>query len=236
MKILEVSTRTGSAKIAALKILGGAEADAKWYSEYVFTDVSSRFLQPAKEKFTAFRDMAYRAFDFNQSPKSQGFESDFGLVIASETLHTARDVPQALRHVRELLKAGGHLRMLETTRTMLGYGLAYGTFQDYRPAEEDKDSPFLTSAEWQQSLEQTGFSRIDVEPDDYPASFSVASTILATALAHIDHYSAVPASTVYVLCPSTEDVFGRTLKSELCNVGFEPVITALNDADLPDGS
>jgi acyl transferase domain-containing protein/NADPH:quinone reductase-like Zn-dependent oxidoreductase len=236
MKILEVGSGTGCATMIALNTLGGAEAEEKRYGEYVFTDISTRFLQPAQDRFVDFKDVAYRTLDFNRSPLSQGFTCDFDLIIASECLHTAEDVPQALRHVRELLKVGGHLLMLETTRTILGHGLAYGTFPSYWPMEEDKDSPFLTTEEWQRSLEQSGFSGIDLELDDYPAPFSIASTIMATALSTMSVDITVPASTVYIVSPSTEDLFGRTLASGLLDVGSRPIITSLDDADLPSGS
>lgn len=53
IRTLEVGAGTGSVTTVAFKILGEAKLDAKRYSDYMFTDVLGRFLQPAQEKFAA---------------------------------------------------------------------------------------------------------------------------------------------------------------------------------------
>lgn len=236
MKILEVGAGTGSATAVALSTLGGAEVDAKRYHRYVFTDVSSRFLQPAKEKFANFKDVTYQTFDFNQDPEHQQVNSGFDLVIASECFHSAVNVEKALSYVRRLLNPGGFLLMIETTRTMLGHGIAYGTFPDYWPADEKKDSPFLTRAEWKYNLQKSGFWDIDVELDDYAAPYTVASTILTCAVVPTTNSIPPEKPTLHIICSSSEDVIGQVLSQELIKGGVQPVIVSLCDADLPDGS
>jgi NADPH:quinone reductase-like Zn-dependent oxidoreductase/SAM-dependent methyltransferase len=236
MRILEVGAGTGSATGVAMAVLGGAGLDTKRYSEYVFTDVSSRFLHPAKERFAAFKEVSYRTFDFNQSPESQRFEGAFDLLIASECFHTARDISQALKHVRALLKPEGQLMMLETTRTMLGHGIAYGTFPDYWPTDEERDSPFLSSEEWQHHLRCSGFSGVDIELDDHPAPYTLASTILTKAVVQIADTVPVTDPEVYIICASTQDVFARALASGFAKVYTQTVVVSLDDADIPDGS
>lgn len=44
------------------------------------------------------------------------------------------------------------------------------------------DSPLMTKAQWQQALQENGFSGIDILLDDHEDPVSMASVIIATAI------------------------------------------------------
>jgi hypothetical protein len=106
----------------------------------------------------------------------------FDLIVASECLHATRNVLQSLQMLRKLLKPGGHLVMLETIRPILGHNLIYGTFPDWWGEDPEKDTPFLSSGDWHQTLKASGFSGVDIELADYEAPFGMVSTIMSTAV------------------------------------------------------
>ncbi|ORY09578.1 KR domain-domain-containing protein [Clohesyomyces aquaticus] len=220
LKILEIGAGTGSATQVALKALG-RDGDSKQYREYVFTDISSGFLQSAQRKLGSFKDVSYATFDFTRHPTEQGFDGGFDLIIASECLHTAKDVHRTLRNLRGVLNEGGRMILLETTRTFPGHGIAYGTFPDYWPDADVSNSPFITIEQWSNALQQTGFSGVDIGLDDYPPPLRIASTLLTTA--------------VGPPFPQRKKLV-ETLASILCSHSITPVLSTLEDCNLPQGS
>ncbi|KAF2265025.1 polyketide synthase [Lojkania enalia] len=239
MKIIEVGAGTGSATRVALRALG-ADTDSKRYSQYVFTDVSPAFFGPAQAKFAAYKGLSYQTLDINLDPLQQGLEAELDLVIASQALHTAKSIEKSLRNIRKLLKPGGKMILLETTRPWTGHNLAYGTFPDWWPDDGNKDSPFLSVEEWNNALHSTGFSGIDIELDDYPEPAKTVSTILTTSVEHcaptaLDITS--PRKIVFIVCHSTSNgVAQNSIATELRNRGFDPQLAASNLDQIPNNS
>ncbi|KAF2445451.1 polyketide synthase [Karstenula rhodostoma CBS 690.94] len=181
MNILEIGAGTGGATHEVLKSLQ-ADSSERLFNQYTFTDVSTAFLASAKSRFDLGTSMVFNTLDFERDPLEQGYEQQYDLVIASECLHTSRNVEQVLRHVRSLLKPDGQLLIVETTRTVKAHGLLLGTFPDYWVGEEDcrTDSPFLDESQWDSVLKRAGFSGIDLQLNDYPRPWSIASVFLST--------------------------------------------------------
>jgi NADPH:quinone reductase-like Zn-dependent oxidoreductase/SAM-dependent methyltransferase len=182
MDILEIGAGTGGATRIVLEALQ-ADSDEKLFEKYTFTDISTAFLSPAQAQFDfCSTSMAYGTLDIESDPGDQGYEQRYDLVIASESLHTVEKIEKALRHSRMLLRPGGRLIIVETTRALIGHGLVLGTFPDYWVGKEEGrfDSPFMTAAQWDTVLKRAGFSGIDVRLDDYPQPWNIASVLVAT--------------------------------------------------------
>lgn len=182
-KIIEIGAGTGGASRIVMDVLL-ARTGTKRYRRYRYSDISSAFLANAKLKFSTCRDIDYSVLDIEKCPIQQGYQSEYDLVIASEALHATADIKATLQNARKLLRPGGKMLLIETTRPTLGHGLVLGTFSDYWIGSEEyrKESPFLDALHWQIALIETGFSGLDICLDDYPPPYTVASVMLATAV------------------------------------------------------
>ncbi|OAG11453.1 polyketide synthase [Paraphaeosphaeria sporulosa] len=181
MNILEIGAGTGGATDVVLRSLR-ADSPERLFNQYTFTDVSTAFLTSARSRFDHGGFMVFNTLDFESNPLEQGYEQQYDLVIASECLHTSKNVEQALRNVRSLVKPNGQLLIVETTRTLRAHGLLLGTFPDYWVGTEDyrTDSPFLDERQWDSVLKLAGFSGIDLQLKDYPSPWNIASVFLST--------------------------------------------------------
>jgi acyl transferase domain-containing protein/NADP-dependent 3-hydroxy acid dehydrogenase YdfG/acyl carrier protein len=131
-------------------------------SEYVFTDVSSVFLDSAEQKFRSKPFFKYQSLDIERDPVEQGFDAHaFDIVIASDVLHATADLRASLANVRTLLSEGGLLVVLEAENATRWVDLVFGltdgwwrfTDRDLRP-----EYPLLPRDAWLRLLAEAGFS------------------------------------------------------------------------------
>lgn len=185
IRILEVGAGTGS---ATNEILPALKGDSAWrqYSEYRFTDTTPSFLADGEERFSKYGGMTFGTFDMEKSGESQGYQQDWDVVVASNVIHATSDIQNTLIGVRNVLKPGGKMILLELTQSQLSAGLVLGTFSDFWKADHDPnfpryDGPFLSKSLWQTVLPVSGFSGLDFYLDDYAGSNVSATVICATA-------------------------------------------------------
>lgn len=166
LRVLEIGGGTGGTTSAVLPVL---PADR---TAYTFTDISPQFTRAARHKFRDFAFVDYRLLDIGRDPSSQGFkEGSFDLVVAANVLHATRDLRQTMRYVRQLLRPGGALILLETTRPQrfgdltVGFTEGWWLFsdRDLRP-----DYPLLDQARWRNLLEELSFQRVAIVPGRIP--------------------------------------------------------------------
>ena len=102
-RVLEIGAGTGATTEAVLA--------ASSCAHYTFSDVSSAFFGPAKEKLRRYENKtSFTPFDIECEPSTQGLQTgSFDIVIASNVLHATSDVQMVLRHVRSLIRPGGYL-------------------------------------------------------------------------------------------------------------------------------
>ncbi|KAI0817576.1 hypothetical protein GGR55DRAFT_673409 [Xylaria sp. FL0064] len=188
LRILEIGAGTGSATNEVLPALKG---DSIWrqYTEYRFTDTTPSFLASGEERFSRFGGMTFGTFDMERTGESQGYQQDWDLVIASNVIHATSDILATLGNVRNILKPGGKMILLELTQAQLSAGLVLGTFSDFWKADHDPsypryDGPFLSKSLWQTVLPVAGFSGLDFYLDDYAGANVSATVICATATEH----------------------------------------------------
>ncbi|KAK2755488.1 Type I Iterative PKS [Arachnomyces sp. PD_36] len=169
-KILEVGAGTGTCAESVLQVLAGNGPDASSarFCQYTVTDLSLDLL--ANDRFAAFGDLVnYQQLNIEEDPADQGFETgSYDLVIASLTLHEAKDIHVVVGNARQLLKHGGKLILLERIRDTVDVKLIFGTLSQWWQGNdsERQSSPSLSISTWNQILSETGFTGIDLDISD----------------------------------------------------------------------
>jgi SAM-dependent methyltransferase len=135
---------------------------------YDFTDLSDLFLARAEGKFAAYPFVRYGRLDVENEPAAQGYaRHGFDVVLAANAIHATRDLPQALRHVRELLAPGGLLLLYETTRHPRWFDVTVGLIEGWQRFADDlrADHPVLAVEQWQTLLRAAGFTDVAAFPE-----------------------------------------------------------------------
>jgi acyl transferase domain-containing protein/NADPH:quinone reductase-like Zn-dependent oxidoreductase/2-polyprenyl-3-methyl-5-hydroxy-6-metoxy-1,4-benzoquinol methylase len=185
-RILEIGAGTGGCTGPVLRALGGDGVIPASFEHYTFTDISPGFFQAAKDRFAAFGDLlSYRPLNIEQDPAEQGFTEKYDLIIAAQVLHATKKMSVTMRNVRKLLKDGGKLLMVETTRDTLDGHLVFGTLPGWWLSEEPerKYSPNMSLQQWKPFLADAGFTGIDYNVWDCEnVEHQMMSVIMSTAI------------------------------------------------------
>ncbi|WP_394829330.1 SDR family NAD(P)-dependent oxidoreductase [Pendulispora albinea] len=135
---------------------------------YVYTDVGAGFVQMSKQQFAPqFPFVEFTPFDVEKSGDVQGFEPHtMDVVIASNVLHTTRDIHHTLAQCRRLLKPKGIIVINELTQRLdyntLTFGLTPGWWLYEDEDERISGSPLLKNYDWVRILEEVGFESAEV--------------------------------------------------------------------------
>ncbi|KAH8427415.1 class I SAM-dependent methyltransferase [Aspergillus melleus] len=188
--ILEIGAGTGGATKIVLQAFDTVieEQDEDRYPRYTFTDISAGFFGAAKSKLAVWTpDMDFQKLDIENNPEEQGFQpGTFDLVIASLVLHATKSLHRTLGHVRQLLKPGGKLFLVETTRDVTDMQLIFGLFEGWWLSEDQdrKLSPNAPTKVWDKVLRETGFTGVDFDIGDCEeVVYQSTSLIVTTASA-----------------------------------------------------
>jgi SAM-dependent methyltransferase/acyl carrier protein len=156
IRMLEIGAGTGATTASVLPALAHKNV------EYTFTDVSPVFLSKAREKFRDIPGASYKLLNVERAPVEQGFEAgQYDIVLAANVLHATADLRQTVAHIRQLLRPGGMLMLVEGVRPdrwlELTFGLTDGWWRfvdrDLRP-----DHPLLSCEKWEQIFREHGMS------------------------------------------------------------------------------
>ncbi|MGW3351864.1 methyltransferase [Nonomuraea rubra] len=176
LRVLEVGAGTGGTTAALLPLLPAH------LTRYTLTDPSPLACAAARHRFPGHDFLDHQQLDLDTDPTTQGFTSGgHDVVIAANTLHTARDLPAALDRVRSLLAPGGHLLAIETHDPALLLG-AFGTLDHAWPAEDDPLRPrttLLRREQWPPLLRECGFTHLARTGDDTSPGRDTFSILLA---------------------------------------------------------
>lgn len=130
LRILEIGAGTGGTTRGVLQMIGSGKASGfgPLAAEYHFTDVSSGFFGHAQAQFEDWNSlMTYRKLDIENDPAKQGFElGSYDLIIAGQVLHATKSMKTTMTHVRSLLKSGGKLIMMESTKSQMDMQFTFG--------------------------------------------------------------------------------------------------------------
>ncbi|PVH94007.1 putative FSP1 [Periconia macrospinosa] len=185
-RILEIGGGTGGETRYALKALGSVKTGGPKASLYHFTDISAAFFEAAASEFPEWSEiMQYSMFDVEKDPSIQGFESgSYDIVIACQVLHATKSMSNTMANVRKLLKPGGKLLMVETTKDQVDVQFVFGLVPGWWLSEEEERSsgPSLSVPFWDKILKESGFTGVDLEIHDCESEeFYSFSTIMSTA-------------------------------------------------------
>jgi len=156
VRIVEIGAGTGGTTAHVLSKLPRGRC------EYLFTDVSSLFINHARERFREHRFVQYRPLDIERDPALSGFAPhQFDIVLAANVLHATADLKRSLAHARQLLAPGGWLILLEGTgreRILdLVFGLTAGWWK-YADPDLRPDYPLISRESWLALLGSEGFT------------------------------------------------------------------------------
>ena len=187
LRILEIGAGTGGATRVAMKALVGSHG-IKRYDDYTFTDISSGFLTSAQESMSEFPDIKFSVFDVEKDPQEQGYEPVYDVVMASQAIHATASMDRTLANCRKLLKPGGKLVLVESTRMRVLPGLLYGTLTGYWLGISDgrSEGPFMDLQKWDSRLRRAGFPGTELHLDDYPCPHNTTSVLVSTRLGSED--------------------------------------------------
>ncbi|RDL40494.1 uncharacterized protein BP5553_00473 [Venustampulla echinocandica] len=160
MNVLEIGAGTGGATKSILRELDEA------FALYTFTDISSGFFEKAKDLFKARESkMVFKTLDIEKDVVEQGFaEHSFDLIVASLVLHATTKLEETMKNVRQLLKPGGYLLLLEITdNDPMRFGFIFGGLPGWWLGVDDgrSVSPCIEPHKWETLLKHHGFYGID---------------------------------------------------------------------------
>ncbi|HSN96684.1 MAG TPA: SDR family NAD(P)-dependent oxidoreductase, partial [Candidatus Nanopelagicales bacterium] len=159
VRILEVGAGTGGTSASVLEALGPFAGSV----EYLYTDLSAGFVRYGERTFgPAHSFAAFRVFDLEKAPGPQGLSAgSMDIVLAANVVHATRDIEQSLGRLKGLLRTGGQLMLLETTRPQdfatVTFGLTEGWWLFEDPRWRQPHTPLLSPTLWRQLLHQEGF-------------------------------------------------------------------------------
>ena len=158
VRILELGAGTGGTTAHVLPHLDATR------TEYFVTDVGAYFLGHARESFGQYPFVRYAVLDVEKSLEAQEWQGGhFDLVIAANVLHATADLTQTLRNVRQLLKPGGALVLLEGSAPRLWLDITFGLTEGwwrFRDSSLRPEYPLLAPEQWRAPLRAAGFSSV----------------------------------------------------------------------------
>lgn len=160
VNILEIGAGTGGTTRSILDAIGTS------FASYTYTDISPGFFENAAEKFKDHRSkIDFRVLDVEKDVTQQGFkEHSFDVIIAANVLHATRNLKETMSNARSLLKPGGYLVMMEITGLeVLRVQFIMGGLPGWWYGVDDGRvlSPAISLLEWDDLLQETGFSGVD---------------------------------------------------------------------------
>ncbi|MBV8414100.1 MAG: SDR family NAD(P)-dependent oxidoreductase [Verrucomicrobia bacterium] len=157
LRVLEVGAGTGGTTREILPLFPREQ------TRYVMTDIAPLLVHEARDHFSKHEFVDFGTLDIERSPEAQGFElGTYDLVVAANVLHATRDIAASLVHIRQLLKPGGLLVLLEGTGPVrfidLIFGLTDGWWRFQDPPLRH-DHPLICVDAWKSVLGTNGFSQ-----------------------------------------------------------------------------
>lgn len=153
-RILEIGAGTGATTDAVIERLPAGAA------EYVFTDVTSGFVNAARDRLGRHAFMRFERLDIEASTESRPDAGTYDVVLAANVLHATQSLRETLDNVRHLLAPGGLLILLETTEPRAWVDLVFGMTEGwwrFRDVERRPAHPLLAHEGWVAVLADAGF-------------------------------------------------------------------------------
>lgn len=161
LRLLEVGGGTGATTRVVLPALAGLPVD------YLFTDLSRFFLDPAAAWQQPYPFVRRGLYDIDKPPEAQGMQrQSLDIIISGGALNAARNTDASIGWLRDLLRPGGWLILTEPTReevwVMASQAFMMAQADD---ARQEAQATFLSLAQWNRVLEAAGLVRVLGLPD-----------------------------------------------------------------------
>ena len=126
--------------------------------------------------------MRFNTLDIERDLEEQGYQlHSYDVVVASFVVHATRNLKDTLTNIRQLLRPGGFLLLLEVTNLSLArISFIFGSLPGWWLGEEPyrRYTPCVEKSTWEELLLESGFSGIDtVTPDQDPLPFPVSAIV-----------------------------------------------------------
>lgn len=177
--ILEIGGGVGGTTYGLLDTLAGTDFD------YTFTDVSQFFLNNARDRLGHDPRLSFGLLDLNQDPVAAGYPPNhYALIVCANVLHYASNIDEAVTRLRELLKPGGVLLMIEATRdsyqimTSMEF-LFDETAQHFTDVRGPDDQLFATVDQWRKALLNAQVDEVVTLPGPDPITDRMGMQVFA---------------------------------------------------------
>lgn len=149
-----------------------------------FWHLSASFFLAAKSKLAQWLpDMTFQKLDVEQDPETQGFAPGaYDVAVASLVLHATESLHRTLDDVQKLLRPGGTLLLVETTRDVTDMQLIFGLFPGWWLSEDEgrKTSPNVPTKRWDEVMRETGFAGVEFEIGNCQEAQYQSTSLLTT--------------------------------------------------------
>jgi 3-oxoacyl-(acyl-carrier-protein) synthase/SAM-dependent methyltransferase len=158
LRVIEIGAGTGATAAVVLPRLQAAGITF----DYLFTDVSRRFLTDAEARFgPAHPGLATALYDAERDVEENGLAPGrFDVVIATNVLHATASLPRTMARLGRLLAPGGLIAVNEVTRRQdfatLVFGLTEGWWRGAAEPGRLPGAPLVDAAGWDALLRAAG--------------------------------------------------------------------------------
>ncbi|WP_108868943.1 bifunctional Gfo/Idh/MocA family oxidoreductase/class I SAM-dependent methyltransferase [Aquimarina aquimarini] len=167
IKILEIGAGTGATTVSvAPKLQETIIKDIE--VEYLFTDLSSFFLNNARQLLKDYSWIDFQVLDIDQDFVSQQIPAEgFDIIIAAGVLNNAENTDRVITQMMSSLTEGGWLLITEPTREFLEI-LISQAFMMTTPEDERKEdkTTFFTPSQWSNAFNKAGAQEVVVLPEE----------------------------------------------------------------------
>ncbi|SHO57790.1 non-ribosomal peptide synthetase [Vibrio quintilis] len=180
MRLLEIGAGVGGTSNDVIPALDGYAVD------YQFTDLSTYFLNAARERYSQYPWVRYGIFDLNQPNWLQGQpDRSLDMIVCANVLHNSVYAPDVLAQLRRMVVPGGLIVIIEATReiyslmTSMEFKHGLNGFKDFR---QQTGQTFITRKQWVGLFADAELELLGGYPlEDDPMSYAGQTTFLVRA-------------------------------------------------------
>ncbi len=138
---------------------------------YHFTDIGRSLISRAKKHAMLNNldgSMKFSIFDFNLDPELQNIASNnYNVILAFDSIHNAFNINDTICYLKNLLKPGGILIILESINLPQWLHFIWGVTPEWWSKIDRTQGigPLLSIRQWEKILEKSAFSKLFVFPD-----------------------------------------------------------------------
>ncbi|HEX8611502.1 MAG TPA: SDR family NAD(P)-dependent oxidoreductase [Telluria sp.] len=162
IKMLEIGAGTGATTVSILDKLTPYQDRI---AEYCYTDLSKAFLFHAENIYAPRAPyLVTRIFNVEQPVGQQVEAGSYDVVIAANVIHATKNIRNAVRNAKAVLRKGGMLLLNEISDKSVSGHLTFGLLDGWWLNEDDEvripGSPGLYPDAWKMVLEEEGFHSV----------------------------------------------------------------------------